>query len=173
MRFAPVPTRGRSLNVLRGPVPVEGRSRGRRRTARSTRLIQSHMPSPILVFDGECGFCHRSVRFILAHERRGDLCFVPRDSALGRSLREQFKLPCVESLLWIESGQAFVEWDAVAHVAAYVGGFYARLAAVAGLLPRSLLNCGYRLFARLRKRLGRRPRQCLQLTPAQQQRFLG
>jgi len=127
----------------------------------------------MLVFDGECGFCHRAVRFILAHERRGDLCFVPRDSALGRSLREQFKLQRVESLLWIERGEAFVEWDATARVAAYIGGFYARLAAVAGLLPRSLRNGGYRLFARLRRRFGGRPRQCLQLTPAQQQRFLG
>jgi predicted DCC family thiol-disulfide oxidoreductase YuxK len=127
----------------------------------------------MLVFDGDCAFCHRAVQFILAHERRTDLLFVPRDSALGRSLREQYRLQHVESLLWIAEGQAFIEWDAVARTAAYVGGPYARLAALAQLLPHPLLTAGYRLIARLRKRLAGHPRHCLLLTAAQQARFLG
>jgi predicted DCC family thiol-disulfide oxidoreductase YuxK len=127
----------------------------------------------MLVFDGDCAFCHRTVQFILAHERRSDLCFVPRDSPLGLSLREQYHLQGVESLLWIECDQAYIEFDAVAHTAAYVGGGYARLASMARLLPRPLLIFGYRTFAKLRKRLAGRPRHCLLLTAAQQQRFLG
>ena len=130
------------------------------------------MSAPLLVFDGNCAFCHRAVQFILAHEHRTDLLFIPRDSALGRRLREQHHLQFVESLLWIENGQAFIEFDAVACTAAYVGGPYARFAAAARLLPRPLLNCGYRVIAKVRKRLARRPRHCLLLTPAQQQRFI-
>ena len=130
------------------------------------------MPAPLLVFDGKCAFCQGVVRFILAHERRTDLLFVPRDSALGLSLRKQYKLQRVESMLWIENGRAFIEWEAVASVAAYVGGPYARLASVAALLPHSLLTGGYRLIARLRKRLAGRPQRCLLLTPTQQERFL-
>jgi predicted DCC family thiol-disulfide oxidoreductase YuxK len=134
----------------------------------------------MLVFDGDCAFCNRAVQFILAHEQRSDLLFVPRSSHLGLSLREQYKLQRVESLLWIEGDRAFIEWEAVAHSAAYVGGIYARFASAAGWLPRPLLTAGYRLIAKLRKRLsaratGRstgRTKQCLLLTPAQQQRFL-
>jgi predicted DCC family thiol-disulfide oxidoreductase YuxK len=126
----------------------------------------------MLVFDGDCAFCHRAVQFILTHEHRRDLLFVPRDSALGRSLREQYHLQRVESLLWIENDQAYIEFDAVARTAAYVGGPYARLASVARLLPRPLLTAGYRLIAKLRKRLAGPPRHCLLLTAAQQQRFL-
>lgn len=127
----------------------------------------------MLVYDGDCAFCHRAVQFILAHERRSDLLFIPRDSALGLSLREKYHLQRIESLLWIENDQAFIQWDSVAHTAAYVGGIYARLASVMGLLPRPLLTLGYRLIAKLRKRLAGRPRHCLLLTPTQQQRFLG
>jgi predicted DCC family thiol-disulfide oxidoreductase YuxK len=127
----------------------------------------------MLVFDGDCAFCHRAVQFILAHERRSDLLFVPRDSALGLSLRAKYHLQQVESLLWIEHDQAFIQWDAVAHTAAYVEGLYARLASAAELLPRPLLTTGYRIIAKLRKRLAGPPRHCLLLTPAQQQRFLG
>jgi predicted DCC family thiol-disulfide oxidoreductase YuxK len=126
----------------------------------------------MLVFDGDCGFCHRVVRFILAHERRSDLLFVPRNSTLGLSLREQYHLQKVESLLWIEDNRAFIEWQAVAHTAAYVGGIYASLASVAALLPDALLNAGYRVIARIRKRLAGPPRHCLLLTAAQQTRFL-
>ncbi len=128
----------------------------------------------MLVFDGDCAFCDRAVRFVLVHERRADLLFVRRDSDLGRSLREQCGLQRVESLLWIEDGRAFIEWEAVAHTASYVGGGYARLAwVVAWLLPRPVLNGGYRVIAKVRKRLAGRPRHCLLLTAAQQQRFLG
>jgi predicted DCC family thiol-disulfide oxidoreductase YuxK len=127
----------------------------------------------MLVFDGDCAFCNRAVQFILAHERRTDLRFVPRDSALGLSLRERYRLQRVESLLWIECDRAFIEFDAVAQTAAYVGGTYARLASAARLLPHPLLNLGYRLFAKLRKRLVGPPKHCLLLTAAQQQRFLG
>ena len=126
----------------------------------------------MLVFDGDCGFCHRAVQFILAHERRRDLLFVPRNSTLGLSLREQYHLQNVESLLWVEDNRAFIEWQSVAHTAAYVGGVYARLASAAGLLPDALLNAGYRLIARIRKRLAGPPRHCLLLTAAQQTRFL-
>jgi len=128
----------------------------------------------MLVFDGDCAFCNRAVQFILAHESRSDLLFVPRDSALGISLRKQHHLEQVESLLWIENDHAFIEFDAVAHTAAYVGGSYARLASTARfLLPRRLLTLGYRAVAKLRKRLAGGSTQCLLLTPAQQQRFLG
>jgi predicted DCC family thiol-disulfide oxidoreductase YuxK len=128
--------------------------------------------SPMLVFDGECAFCDRVVRFILAHERRNDLRFVPRASPLGLALREQYHLQRVESILWIADNRASVAWGAVAHIAAYVGGIYARLGGLASLLPRALLTAGYRLIARIRKRLAGRPRQCMLLTPAQQERFL-
>jgi predicted DCC family thiol-disulfide oxidoreductase YuxK len=126
----------------------------------------------MLVFDGDCAFCNRAVRFVLAHERRTDLRFVPRDSELGRRLRRQYSLERVESLLWIEDRHAFIESDAVAHTAAYVGGIYAWLAAALRFIPRPLRNAAYRIFAKVRKRLAFHTRQCMLLTAAQQQRFL-
>jgi predicted DCC family thiol-disulfide oxidoreductase YuxK len=100
------------------------------------------------------------------------LLFVPRDSPLGLSLREQYRLQHVESLLWIDNGAAFIEFDAVAQTAAYVGGIYARLARFARIIPRPLLTWAYRAFAKIRKRIAGRPRRCLLLTHAQQRRFL-
>ena len=126
----------------------------------------------MLVYDADCGFCGRLVRLLLARERRHDLLFVPRASPLGLRLREQLGLRQVESLLWIEDGRAFIEWQAGARTAQYLGGVYARLAVLGNLLPRRLMNGGYRLLTRIRKCLARPPRHCPLLTPAQQARFL-
>ena len=56
-------------------------------------------PPQISVYDGSCGFCSRSVRFILRHERRHDLSFVTRNSELGMGLRRAHGLESVESML--------------------------------------------------------------------------
>jgi len=108
--------------------------------------------APMLVYDGSCGFCSRSVQFILRHERRRDLLFVPRDSPLGKELRRDFHLEAVESMLWIANGEAAIESSAVLNAARYLGGFWSVLASAGSLVPSALRNWGYRLIARNRRR---------------------
>ncbi len=71
----------------------------------------------MLVYDGSCGFCARSVQFILLHERRHDLLFVPRDSQLGQELRRHFHLEAVESMLWIDGDNVATESSSVLRAA--------------------------------------------------------
>lgn len=128
---------------------------------------------PILVYDGECGFCARSIQFILRHERRHDLLFTPRQSALGIELRRQYNLERVESMLWIEQRdqQAFIESNAVLKAATYLGGIFC-LAALAFCIPAAIRNPPYRWIAAHRQRLSRNSAACLVPTPAQRARFL-
>jgi len=128
--------------------------------------------SPLLVYDGSCGFCSRAVQFILRHERRHDLQFVPRDSQLGKDLRRRFHLEAVESLLWIADGQAHTESAAVLRSARYLGGIWSALAAVGSLVPSPIRNAAYRFIARNRERLSRGATTCLVPTAEQQTRFL-
>ena len=128
--------------------------------------------APLLVYDGNCGFCARSVQFILRHERRHDLMFVPRDSELGKDLRRRFHLEAVESMLWIVNGKAEMESGAVLNAAKYVGGFWAFLATLGSLVPAPLRNWAYRLIARNRRRLSSGTTTCLVPTLEQRARFL-
>jgi predicted DCC family thiol-disulfide oxidoreductase YuxK len=127
---------------------------------------------PMLVYDGSCGFCNRSVQFILRHERRHDLLFVPRDSPLGKELRRQFHLEAVESMLWVDGDKVESESDAVLHAAHYLGGFWSALAALGSLVPSALRNWAYRLIARNRRRLSASATSCLLPTAEQRARFL-
>jgi predicted DCC family thiol-disulfide oxidoreductase YuxK len=130
------------------------------------------LPTPILVYDGACGFCSRSVQFILRHERRHDLLFVTRDSPLGRDLRRHFHLEGVESMLWIAGDQASIESSAVLSAARYVGGVWATLATLGSLVPSLLRNWAYRLIAQNRRRLSSPAASCLVPTAEQRDRFL-
>jgi|SRR5580704_17543960 predicted DCC family thiol-disulfide oxidoreductase YuxK len=129
--------------------------------------------APMLVYDGSCGFCSRSVQFILRHERRHDLLFVPRDSPLGKELRRQFHLEVVESMLWVDGDKVASESNAVLHAARYLGGFFSALAAIASLIPASIRNWGYRFIARNRRRLSASAPSCLLPTAEQRTRFRG
>ena len=133
--------------------------------------LATAMP-PLLVYDGSCGFCSRAVQFILRHERRHDLKFVPRDSPLGQNLRRQFHLEQVESLLWIADGQAAIESNAVFRAADYLGGFWRALSTLGSLVPPGLRNWGYRWIARNRRRLSTGAATCFSPTAEQKARFL-
>ncbi len=128
--------------------------------------------SPMLVYDGACGFCSRSVRFILRHERRHDLLFVTRDSELGQQLRRTHGLESIQSMLWIEDGRAFTESGAVMKAADYIGGWWSQLAALASLFPPRILNSAYKIIARHRRRLSTNVGVCQLPTPAERRRFL-
>jgi predicted DCC family thiol-disulfide oxidoreductase YuxK len=127
---------------------------------------------PILVYDGFCGFCSRSVQFILHHERRHDLLFVTRDSPLGQDLRRRFHLEGIESMLWIAGDQASTKSNAVLRAAHYLGGFWSFLATLGSVVPSFLRNPAYRLIARYRRRLGANTTSCLVPTRKQRERFL-
>lgn len=113
---------------------------------------------PILVYDGDCGFCTRSVQFVLQHDTRGTVRFAARDGEAGRAVRERHPhLKTVESLLWVETrdGREVVAIysDAVLQTARYLGGIYGVLGALGARVPRVLRDPVYNLIARIRTRI--------------------
>jgi len=140
-----------------------------------TRATYSETPAsrvPMLVYDGSCGFCNRSVQFMLGHERRHDLMFVTRDSELGQRLRRACGLESVQSMLWIEGGKVFAKSGAVIKAAAYLGGWWSRLAVLGSLCPSFILNAVYDFIAKHRRQLSSNTAACLTPSPEQRNRFL-
>ncbi len=45
---------------------------------------------PVLLFDGVCVFCNRTVQFLIRHDREAVLRFVPLESPLGQALLAPF-----------------------------------------------------------------------------------
>jgi len=125
--------------------------------------------APELVFyDGHCGFCHRTVRFLLHHDRDGSLFrFAPlHGETFAKELpaEEQPKLPDSMVVLTAE-GRILVRSEAMLHILRRLPGGWPRLAAGLERLPRGLRDLAYSVFARLRRLLAPRPENACPLVP--------
>ncbi len=107
----------------------------------------------VLFYDGVCGLCDRTVRFVLRHDRRRRFRFAPLQSpyareALARHGRDARQLDTVALLL----GEHLLEKsDAVGAILRELGGGW-RLLALLRLLPRGLRDAAYDFVARHRYR---------------------
>lgn len=135
------------------------------------------MTAPVLLFDGACGLCVWTVRFVLRHDRRGTLRFASLEGAFGRSVLERhLSLRGVDTVVWYEPAgeggpeQVLTRSRAVLRVLRYLGGPW-RLALVARLVPRGVLDALYSLVARYRRRLFPGD-ACLLPSPTDRHRFL-
>lgn len=132
---------------------------------------------PVLLYDGQCGFCSGIVQWLLRHDPHGSLRFAPLEGTLGGAIRLRHPGATADSLLWFEPATAaaperlLVRSDAALRVARYLGGGW-RLAALLAIIPRPLRDAGYDLVARHRHRLAGGADRCLPPTPAQRARFL-
>ncbi len=134
-----------------------------------------------LFYDGDCGFCHRSVRLILSEEANTPdslrLRFAPLQGELFGRLVAARKDLDAESLpdsivLCCEDGRLLTQSAAALEIASRLGGLWRGLALAFGVLPRALLDRAYDGVARVRKRLFASPKDaCPILPPDLRQRF--
>jgi len=133
---------------------------------------------PVLLYDGTCGFCARSVQFVLRHERPdGTLRFARLEGPLGTALRSRHpKLATIDSVLWYEpptaSSPERLLWRSrgALRVAHYLGGVWKFLASLGSLVPPPARDALYDWIARHRHELA--ADACLVPTPEQRARFI-
>jgi predicted DCC family thiol-disulfide oxidoreductase YuxK len=104
--------------------------------------------APVLLYDGVCGFCNKTVQLILDCDRRGTLRFAALQSDYGQQVIARHpELAGVDSVVFVEhalSGteRVYVRSAAALRVAAYLGGFW-RIFLAARLIPSSLRDFLY------------------------------
>ena len=131
----------------------------------------------VLLYDGLCGFCDRTVRFILARDPGGSLRFASLQGEFAaRMMQQRPDLREIDSLILLDvatNGDAagvLVRSDAVLGIARYLGGPW-RVASVLKVLPKALRDLGYDLFARHRYGMFGRYDACAIPTAGQRSRF--
>jgi predicted DCC family thiol-disulfide oxidoreductase YuxK len=130
----------------------------------------------VLLYDGQCGFCAGSVQLVLNHESpaaRTQLRFAPLQGAFGTALTARFpELRGVDSVVWYDPAAERVQVRSAAALAVtrHLGGAWAALGALAGVLPRGLRDWVYDRIAKQRMTLA--APSCLLPTPEQRARFL-
>jgi predicted DCC family thiol-disulfide oxidoreductase YuxK len=133
----------------------------------------------ILLFDGTCGFCARSVQFVLDRERRRrTLRFASLQSPTGLEIRRRHpEVANVDSVIWVESvdsaaERAYVRSAAALRVMGYLGGVWGAVAALGAIVPRFIRDPLYDLIARHRHELAGDAETCILPSAEQRARFI-
>jgi predicted DCC family thiol-disulfide oxidoreductase YuxK len=128
---------------------------------------------PVIIFDGECGFCDATVEFILEHDPDGVFRFASRQSPEGKDLLVSHGLPegGVESVVLVEDGRVHVRSTASLRIARRLRGPWRALYALS-VVPAPLRDAVYRVVSRNRKRILGERQVCTVPTAERRARFL-
>jgi predicted DCC family thiol-disulfide oxidoreductase YuxK len=126
----------------------------------------------VVLFDGYCHLCDRSVQFVLDHDRRRAFRFAPSQSAGARPFLERCGLGSAPgTIVFIERDGWAVRSTAAIRMARRLGLPWS-LAAVALIVPAALRDVAYRVIARNRVRWFGRRETCRIPTPEEAGLFL-
>lgn len=125
----------------------------------------------VMLYDGDCALCSRTVAFVLRHERAPTICFASTRSPAGMAIGLRHGLdPAMldATFALVEDGRAFVRSDGALRILAHLRAPWSWLRIV-GLMPRPLRDAAYGLVSRNRGRFG--SARCMVPTPETRARF--
>jgi predicted DCC family thiol-disulfide oxidoreductase YuxK len=132
----------------------------------------------LVLYDGDCGLCHRAVRFLIAEDREGiRFRFAPLGGAeatrrLGAAIAAG---PLPDSIVYLPGdlpGRTLVRSAAVLAALDRLGGLWRAIAIAGRLVPRSIGDALYDAVARVRRRIFAAPgAACPLIPPALRGRF--
>lgn len=117
-------------------------------------------PAAVILFDGTCAFCERSVRLIASRDR-GYFRFGASQNAAGRALLEQLgtSRAAANSIILIEGDRIYLRSDAVLRIARHMSAPW-KYASVFLWVPRPIRDAVYRVVAAIRLRIAGTSNAC-------------
>jgi predicted DCC family thiol-disulfide oxidoreductase YuxK len=141
-------------------------------------MIETTVAGPVLLYDGVCGFCNKTVQTILDHDRQGVMRFAALQSDYGQTVVGRHSaLRGVDSVVFVETAtgareeRIYFRSDAALKVASYLGGFW-KVFLAAYIIPKPVRDYFYDLFARNRYRLFGKYDACMLPPPEVRSRFI-
>jgi len=131
------------------------------------------LDGPLVLYDGTCGLCDRSVQLILRHDRRGRFRFAALQSDVGRALLARHGLPvdALDTVVLVEDGRAWTKSRAALGIARRMDAPWPALG-VLGIVPRPVRDFLYDRVAKSRYRIFGRVDACMLPPPEVRARFL-
>jgi predicted DCC family thiol-disulfide oxidoreductase YuxK len=136
----------------------------------------------LMLYDGLCGFCNWTVRWIIERDRHDRFRFAPQQSAIAEAVLARHgvgprAMAAADSVFLIlgydlPSEKLLCRSDVGVQVLRLLGGGWEILGRLLGAVPRFLRDFGYSLFARIRYRVAGRYDSCPLPSAAERAKFL-
>jgi predicted DCC family thiol-disulfide oxidoreductase YuxK len=138
--------------------------------ARQEELREQLGGRPLILFDGQCGFCHKGVQWVIRHDQGDRFRFAPQESALPAAIFHRYGIDAPAILrnnsvyMVVEAGthreRLLAQSDVTVNILLHLGSRWRLLGYFLRAVPKSLRDAGYRMVARNRYRLGKRYETC-------------
>ena len=128
---------------------------------------------PIILFDGVCNFCNRTINIILKYDKDAYFQFAPSQSNAAMGIMQQFGLEqqAITSVILIDNEKVYTKTDAVIQIANRLSG-WPSLFRFIKFIPKPIRNFGYDLIAKNRYTLFGKRASCRIPDASIQDRFL-
>lgn len=128
--------------------------------------------APLVFYDGVCGLCNRTVRWLIRHDRNRLLRYAPLQSELARKLPPGL-IPAgtPETIIFSDRNRHYTRSEAVIRIFMRMGGLY-KLSAACYIIPRPLRDAMYDWIARNRYRWFGRHDACPLPSPEERDLFI-
>lgn len=104
----------------------------------------------IILFDGDCNFCDKSVQFIIKRDPKGYFKFASLQSKIGKELLNKYNAPPgVDSFVLIQDNHCYIKSSAALRVCKKLRGAW-QLLYLFLAIPRPLRDFFYEIIARNR-----------------------
>ncbi len=126
----------------------------------------------VLFFDGSCGLCNRSVKFVLRKEKKSELIFSALQSEFAKKTLQPFNLEGkLDSMVFLENGKIHLQSSAALRVTKYLKGLWP-LMMIFIIVPPFIRNGIYNYIAKNRITWFGTADYCEMMTPELRKRFL-
>jgi predicted DCC family thiol-disulfide oxidoreductase YuxK len=129
------------------------------------------MDKPIIFYDGDCGFCNRSVQFVLNHEKNEEIHFCALQSDFAKTFFSQIGVQEMDlsTFYFWDKNRLYNRSSGALRVLNYLK-FPAYLGKIGWVLSRFFRDGIYKQLAKRRMKLA--PSFCALPSPSQAKRFL-
>ncbi len=128
----------------------------------------------IILFDGVCNLCNKTVQRIIALDKKDVFRFVSLQSVLGQDILYYLGINSQETdsvVLYVPQQAYYIKADAIIEIAKQMGGIY-QLLGLFAWLPNGLKNMVYDWVANNRYQWYGKQAACMIPTPELKEKFL-
>ena len=136
-------------------------------------MTQLNKLMPIILFDGVCNFCNRTVNIILKHDQDAHFKLAASQSNAGLNLLQKFDLDqkASGSVILIDNEKVYTKTDAVVQIATHLKG-WPKIFHLIKFIPKPIRDFGYDLIAKNRYALFGKRATCRIPEASERNRFL-
>lgn len=126
---------------------------------------------PVVLYDGDCGFCNRSVAFVMKRDKTQSIHFAAIQSDFTTQLFKDkgWEEPDLSTFYFIENGELFQKSKAALKVSKYFS-FPFNMIQICVVVPRFIRDGAYDFIAKRRQKLSNG--FCVMPTEEERKRFI-